>query len=55
MQDLDKVDLTLQELDIEKKQVMIEAYIINATDNFTKNFNANLVALNQNKSNNWRR
>jgi type IV pilus assembly protein PilQ len=43
LQELDKVDLTLQELDIEKKQVMIEAYIINATDNFTKAFNANLV------------
>jgi type IV pilus assembly protein PilQ len=43
LQDLDKVDLTLQELDVEKKQVMIEAYIINATDNFTKAFNANLV------------
>jgi type IV pilus assembly protein PilQ len=28
---------------------MIEAYIINATDNFTKNFNANLIALNQSK------
>ena len=49
LQDLDKVDLALEKLDIEKKQVMIEAYIINATDNFTKNFNANLVALNQNK------
>ena len=48
LQDLDKVDLALEKLDIEKKQVMIEAYIINATDNFTKNFNANLVALNQN-------
>jgi type IV pilus assembly protein PilQ len=49
LQELDKVDLALEELDIEKKQVMIEAYIINATDNFTKNFNANLIALNQNK------
>ena len=47
LQELDKVDLALEELDIEKKQVMIEAYIINATDNFTKNFNANLIALNQ--------
>ena len=48
LQDLDKVDLALEELDMERKQVMIEAYIINATDTFTKNFNANLVALNQN-------
>ena len=46
LQDLDKVDLTLQELDVEKKQVMIEAYIINASDNFTKEFNANLKILN---------
>jgi type IV pilus assembly protein PilQ len=42
LKDLDKVDLSLQELDIQKRQVMVEAYIINATDNFTKNFNANL-------------
>ena len=46
LQDLDKVDLTLQELDIQKRQVMVEAYIINATDNFTKAFNANLVTFN---------
>jgi len=46
LQDLDKVDLTLQKLDIEKKQVMIEAYIINATDTFTKAFNANLTLQN---------
>jgi len=43
LQDLDKVDLTLQKLDVEKRQVMIEAYIINATDTFTKTFNANLT------------
>ena len=51
MQDLDKVDLALEELDIEKKQVMIEAYIINATDNFTKNFNANLTLLESRENN----
>jgi len=47
LQDLDKVDLTLQELDVEKKQVMIEAYIISATDSFAKAFNANLALVNQ--------
>ena len=47
LQDLDKVDLTLQELDIQKRQVMVEAYIINATDNFTKNFNGNLSSFNE--------
>ena len=46
LQDLDKVDLTLQKLDVEKRQVMIEAYIINATDSFTKAFNANLTLQN---------
>ena len=46
LEDLDKVDLTLQELDIQKRQVMVEAYIINATDNFTKLFNANLALIN---------
>ena len=46
LQDLDKVDLSLQELDIQKRQVMVEAYIINATDNFTKAFNANLTLQN---------
>ena len=46
LKDLNKVDSTLDELDVEKKQVMIEAYIINATDNFTKAFNANLNAYN---------
>ena len=45
LQDLDKVDLALQEIDVERKQVMIEAYIISATDNFTKSFNANLELL----------
>ena len=42
LEELDNVDLTLQQLDVEKKQVMIEAYIINASDNFSKAFNANL-------------
>ena len=44
LEELDNVDLTLQQLDVEKKQVMIEAYIINASDNFSKAFNANLNA-----------
>ena len=46
LQDLDKVDLALEKLDIQKRQVMVEAYIINATDNFTKAFNANLSLIN---------
>ena len=45
LQDLDQIDLVIQELDREKKQVMIEAYIVSANDNFTKNFNANLTLL----------
>ena len=47
LQNLDKVDLVIQQLDIEKKQVMIEAYIISVTDNFTKAFNANLQTVNK--------
>ena len=46
LQNLDKVNLALEKLDIEKKQVMIEAYILNASDNFTRAFNANLSLLN---------
>ena len=42
LSELEKIDLTLQEIDIEKKQVMIEAYIISASAGFTKNFSANL-------------
>ena len=41
LQDLDRVDLALQEIDVERKQVMIEAYRISATDNFAKSFNTN--------------
>ena len=45
MAQLNKAEKILNLIDIEKKQVMIEAYIINASDNFTKKFNANLTAI----------
>ena len=37
--ELNHVENILDQIDIEKKQVLIEAYIINATDGFKKNFN----------------
>ena len=43
---LNKAENILNKIDLEKKQVMIEAYIVNATDGFNKNFNANLIAAN---------
>ena len=45
MVQLNKAEKILNLIDIEKKQVMIEAYIINASDNFTNTFNANLTAI----------
>jgi len=41
---LNKAEKVLNKIDLEKKQVMIEAYIVNATDGFNKNFSANLEA-----------
>ena len=43
---LNKAEQILNKIDLEKRQVMIEAYIVNATDGFNKNFSANLDALN---------
>ena len=43
---LNQAEKVLNKIDLEKKQVMIEAYIVNATDGFNKNFNANLTAAN---------
>ncbi len=43
---LNQAENILNKIDLEKKQVMIEAYIVNATDGFNKNFNANLIAAN---------
>ena len=43
---LSKVESLLDKIDIEKKQVMIEAYIVNTTDGFAKSFSASLVAAN---------
>jgi len=41
---LDQVEKVLETIDSPKKAIMIEAYIINAEDGFTKSFDANLVA-----------
>jgi len=43
---LNKAENILNKIDLEKKQVMIEAYIVNATDGFNKNFSANLELVN---------
>lgn len=43
---LNQAENILNKIDLEKKQVMIEAYIVNATDGFNKNFGANLELVN---------
>ena len=43
---LNQAEKVLNRIDLEKKQIMIEAYIVNATDGFNKNFNARLRAFN---------
>ena len=43
---LNQAENILNKIDLQKKQVMIEAYIVNATDGFNKNFSANIDALN---------
>ena len=43
---LNQAENILDKIDLEKKQVMIEAYIINASDGFTKSFSAKLDAAN---------
>ena len=43
---LNQAENILNKIDLQKKQVMIEAYIVNATDGFNKNFSANLDTLN---------
>ncbi|WP_440912163.1 secretin N-terminal domain-containing protein [Candidatus Pelagibacter sp.] len=43
---LNQAENILNKIDLEKKQVMIEAYIVNATDGFNKNFSANLDLIN---------
>jgi len=43
---LNRAENILNKIDLEKKQVMIEAYIVNATDGFNKNFGANLELVN---------
>ena len=46
--DLNRAEDLLDQLDLEKKQVMIEAYIINAQDGFSENLNNELIAFNEN-------
>ena len=43
---LDQTEKLLDKIDIEKKSVMIEAFIVNAEDGFTKAFDANLETIN---------
>ena len=43
---LNQAEKVLNRIDLEKKQIMIEAYIVNANDGFNKNFAANLDAIN---------
>ena len=45
-EELNFVEQILEKLDLEKKQVMIEAYLINATDDFNEQFKNNLQAFN---------
>ena len=42
---LNIVESLIDKVDIEKKQVLIEAYIINASDSFNENFNNNMTAI----------
>ena len=43
---LNQAERLLNKIDLEQKQVMIEAYIVNATDGFNKTFTANIDAFN---------
>ena len=52
-QQLDRTEKLLDKIDIEKKSVMIEAFIVNAEDGFTKKFDANLEAISD-AGGNWR-
>ena len=44
-QQLDQTEMLLDKIDIERKSVMIEAFIVNAEDGFTKKFDANLEVI----------
>ena len=44
-EELNTIENILEQLDKEKKQVLIEAYLINASDNFSENFKNNLQAV----------
>ena len=45
MKNLDDIEKMIDQVDLERKQVMIEAYIINAEDGFQESFDASLNAL----------
>ena len=45
MQDLNDIEKMIDQVDLERKQVMIEAYIINAEDGFQESFDASLNTL----------
>ena len=51
-EELNTIERILDQLDIEKKQVLIEAYLINASDNFSENFKNNLQAIHAEALNN---
>ena len=53
-EELNHVESLLDQIDIEKKQVLIEAYIINASDTFQENFNNRLEAVNASQLENGR-
>ena len=53
-EELNHVESLLDQVDIEKKQVLIEAYIINASDTFQENFNNRLEAVNASQLENGR-
>lgn len=45
-EELNFIESVINKVDVEKKQVLVEAYIINASDKFQENFNNSLVAVN---------
>ena len=48
-EELNMVEKILDQVDIEKKQVLIEAYIVNASDGFSENFNNQLRVFHANQ------
>ena len=52
MQNLNDIEKMIDQIDLEKKQVMIEAYIINAEDGFQESFDASLNGFRVSKTGN---